>query len=674
MSKTQFLFIAILFFNLSFPILAQKEINIYEPTSEVTVFFTGAQLRHKYATNVNAGKQTLVFQKLTDFLDPNTIQVKAPSSVTILSVRMRKNYEDQTLSSQEIEILNAKIKDIDKKYDLLINEYAVLELDRKLIMQNRELGSETQGVKIAELKEAYIFMHQKLNEVILRESDIKSELETLSKKRNTLEQELSSQRSKPVINYSEVLVEIDASHSSNCDLALSYMTPKATWKPIYNMRSEGIGKNIKLEAQANVSQTTGLDWKNAKIALSTNDPYLNATEPKIEPWYIYYNNYEQPKYIQERHLPEVDYSGQKLRGEVIDASTGESLPFTKMTFYGFPNSGTVTDALGKFEIIVPKDAKTLAAEYIGYSSQTLDITGPYLKFFLVADEVDLDEVVVTSQGGIATGATSYAWTTNADALSSYVYEDYEGENKAMDALEIRGGRKDKAFKKSRGFYNVTVTDANGSTVNTVLEQKELMVEYQIISKMDIPCDGIDHKVSIAAFDLPAYYEFHSTPKIDPHVFLSAQITGWEKLNLLSGPSSIYFDGTYIGETFLDLNTTKDTLNLSFGTDSKMVIERTKITEKTKSRTVGSREKYDIGWEIVVKNNGAAMIPIVIKDQFPISKNDDIKVKRGELTHNGTINDKNGLITWTIKQGVSKSEKLNFEYSVDYEKGFSLILE
>jgi hypothetical protein len=39
------------------------------------------------------------------------------------------------------------------------------------------------------------------------------------------------------------------------------------------MRSDGIGKPVRLEAKALVNQTTGISWDNVDLVLSTNDPY-----------------------------------------------------------------------------------------------------------------------------------------------------------------------------------------------------------------------------------------------------------------------------------------------------------------------------------------------------------------------------------------------------------------
>ena len=74
------------------------------------------------------------FQKLTDFIDPNTVQVKAEGNLTILSVRTRKNYEDQKISSEEVKKLNAKRNELEAKDQQLRDEYTILELDRRLLM------------------------------------------------------------------------------------------------------------------------------------------------------------------------------------------------------------------------------------------------------------------------------------------------------------------------------------------------------------------------------------------------------------------------------------------------------------------------------------------------------------------------------------------------------------
>jgi uncharacterized protein (TIGR02231 family) len=161
--------------------------------------------------------------------------------------------------------------------------------------------------------------------------------------------------------------------------------------------------------------------------------------------------------------------------------------------------------------------------------------------------------------------------------------------------------------------------------------------------------------------------------MDPSVYLAAQVSGWEKLNLLNGESNLYFDGTFIGKTYIDVNSTKDTLSFSLGKDNKIQIERNRIQEKSTNKVIGSRQKFEVTWEIKVKNNGGANIPILIKDQFPISTNNDIKVKQGEYG-DAKLDEKTSILTWNFLLSPSQSKTMQFNYSVDYQHGQVLYIE
>jgi hypothetical protein len=661
----KYLICSVLFISSALFAQKEKEVPLTSDLKKVTVFFLGAQVEHQANAQLKKGKQEVVFTKLTDFLDPNTVQVKANGDLTILSVRTRKNFEDIRISNDKIEALNAQRLTLEKKEIALRDEYEILELDKELLMRNRDLKGQDKGISMMELKEAYAFMHQKMNEITVRESAIYDELEKLTKEMNKLEQEILSQRSKPVINYSEIIVEIDVEKETDASFFFNYISPNASWKPYYDMRSDGIGKPIKLEAKALVSQKTGIEWKNVDMVLSTNDPYENSKEPVVAPWYINYNNYPQQKYQTQRNLPTVDYSGEKIQGEVIDANTGEPMPFTKVSFPSNPTIGAVTDVDGKFSVTVPRNEKQIIASFVGYQSSTLSINAPYLKFFMVANEVELEEVVVLQDKGsyrqqtITREDISRLPVRSADGIASTVRKrNYKAKNKAYAYADDGDG---KAENKKAQYAQSNVV------------KKDLRMEYQIQSKMTIPTDGMDHRVQIDNFELNASYEYHTAPKIDPAVFLAAQVTGWEKLNLLSGESNIYFDGTYIGKSYIDVNSTKDTLSFSFGKDSKVIVERTKVKDKSSNKVLGSRQKYEVTWEIRMRNNGGASIPIILKDQFPISTNNDIKVRNGEF---GTakLDEKTGILVWNLNLPLGGSQNLQFGYSVDYQKGYTLYLE
>lgn len=656
------LLLTLLFINFQF--LAQKEVICESKIDKVTVFFQGAQMQHSVKKVLQLGRQFVVFEKLTDFIDPNSVQVKADGDLTILSVKTRKNFEDLKMTNERIEELTTKRKTLDLRNESLRNEYEILSTDKNLLMKNRELKGNTEGLKVEELKQAYAFMHTELTKITERQSAITRELEDVTKQINRIDQEILSQRSKPVINYTEIVVELEVKKNTTADFAFNYITPNASWTPYYDLRSNGIGQPVVLQAKGLVNQTTGIEWKDIDLVLSTNDPYNNTLEPELNPWYISYYNYAQQYQTGRREIPEYDYSGEKLRGEVIDAETGEPLAFAKITFPNQPNVMAITDFDGKFEVTVPKGAQYVNAEYLGYNYMQSKITGPYMKFFLNAEKLKYRNVEETVD---IEDRRLYEWDNSDSKSIDEVMVMSVSKEDVKRMPKIRGARSD-AYSITEGVYSFS-----SNTVSTEVTQKDLRVEYAIDAKFTIPSDGSDQRISIAEHVMPANYEYHSVPKVDPSVYLVAQISGWEKLNLLNGESNIYFDGTYIGKSYVDAKSLKDTLTFSLGKDNKVQIERKRISELSSNKTIGSRKKFEVSWEITVRNNGGASIPVKIKDQFPISQDSDIKVKQGEY-NGGKLDDQTQIITWEATLATGQKVVFVFDYKVDYNSSKPLVLE
>lgn len=632
--------------------------------TKVTIFTSGAQVEHTKQVSLSAGKQVVIFEKLTDFLDPNSIQLKSSTNATILSVRTRKNFDDLAIAKQDVDALNEKRKKLEAEEQLKRDEYLVLLNDEQLLMKNNDLGSKAETVKMAELKEASTFFHSKLTEINTRKSQLEQEIEEVVRKINTIEQEINTRRSLPVKNYTEIEVELDVISTGSIDFTFSYITPNASWKPYYDLRSAGVGSPVRLEAKGLVTQNTGMDWNNVNLILSTNDPYDNTQEALIEPWYVDYYTPAPYKRIAPRPAPEYDYSGELIHGEVLDAVTGDPLAFAKIQMGNDANNIVSTDINGKFSFTVPRNESSYTVSYLGYNSEYITIDAPYTKTLLFPQDVAMETLPANpfgnsgngNGGGLGAGSINYAF----------------GEDNGP------GLDKDSGYF-NRKVYADKIQDESLSTNTTMkaqnmtITQKDLRMEYQITVPFTIPSDNADHRVAIATYDMDANYEYHSVPKLDPSVYLVAQVTGWEKLNLLNGESNLYFDGTFIGKSYIDANSVKDTLSFSLGKDRKIVVERKRSEEKSKTRLIGSRYRYEVTWDFTIRNNGGAAIPFILKDHFPVSTNDDIKVKQG-LYEGAMLDEKTGILTWRTSLNKGETKQFSFSYSVEYDEGAAVYLE
>ncbi|MCX6258024.1 MAG: DUF4139 domain-containing protein [Bacteroidia bacterium] len=209
----------------------------------------------------------------------------------------------------------------------------------------------------------------------------------------------------------------------------------------------------------------------------------------------------------------------------------------------------------------------------------------------------------------------------------------------------------------------------------VVEQVENMtsMSFEIKQPYTIPSDSKEYLVIIGDLNVTAQFEYKCSPKLDPDVFLTAQIPAWEDYDLLSGEANLFMQGTYLGKTMINSRVPTDTLSLSLGRDKSVIVERKKIKNYSSKQFLGSDKKVSVAWEINVRNNKKKTIDLMIDDQVPVSTNKDIVVDKSDYSY-GKINETTGIITWKMKIDAGKSEKIGFKYSVKYPKNNMIILE
>ena len=138
--------------------------------------------------------------------------------------------------------------------------------------------------------------------------------------------------------------------------------------------------------------------------------------------------------------------------------------------------------------------------------------------------------------------------------------------------------------------------------------------FNIDLKYSIPGNGKEQNITIGKQETPATYRYYCAPKLDPETFLMADIDKWEKLNLLSGNANISFAGSYVGNTYIDANSTKKTISLTLGVDKKVVVTRKKVKDYSSSKVLGSDVKVVTTYEIIVKNNKNKNVSLTVKKQ------------------------------------------------------------
>ena len=246
---------------------------------------------------------------------------------------------------------------------------------------------------------------------------------------------------------------------------------------------------------------------------------------------------------------------------------------------------------------------------------------------------------------------------DASTGRSYTREEISGQ-----VNNIRGSR-----SKTQGtFIDGVKVIGSRDLIENEFKSSTLSLEYEIKIPYTIPSDGKDYNIKIKESSVPVNYEYFIVPKIEKDAFLVAHIDDWESLNLLSGKSSVYYQGKFTGESYVDVDQSDDTLKVSLGREKNIFVSRERNKEIDDRQFFSNNIKETIGWDIVIKNNKNFPVKVTVEDQYPISNRKSVEVKLLSA-ENAVKNEKPGLLTWSFELKKDESKTIFMSYEAKYPR-------
>ncbi|MEA1898486.1 MAG: mucoidy inhibitor MuiA family protein [Bacteroidota bacterium] len=208
-------------------------------------------------------------------------------------------------------------------------------------------------------------------------------------------------------------------------------------------------------------------------------------------------------------------------------------------------------------------------------------------------------------------------------------------------------------------------------VNTV--DNSSSVEFNIQLPYTIYTNKQAEVIEMIHHKLPATYNYLSVPKMEKSAFLMAGIMDWEDFNLLPGEANLFFEGTFVGKSLLDVRNLKDTMKISLSRDNGIVVSREKQKDFSSHKFMGSNRIESRSWKIDIRNNKSHKISITVIDQVPVSTQKDIEVERLELS-GGKYNKDTGEVMWKLEIEPKTTRTLILRYEVKYPKNQTVVID
>lgn len=598
---------------------AQSTQLLSSTIEHVTVYRKGAQVTRVAIAALSAGETTVQFKGLPHQLWENSLSLRASGEVTVLSLSQTTDYLDEGALDSLSTALSEQQLSIRDSIALLKRHKNVYQNERSMMLANQSIGGQ-EGVQAEELEQMAALFRQRLldienqlRQINLHERQLQEQLIRVSKA--LLELNVKAE-APPTVT---VKVKLRAEAALQSQLELQYVVPEAGWDPFYNLRIEDTQRPLSLAYKAKVYQDTEEDWEAVRLTLSTGNPYTSNVKPELNTYLLTFDNY-----YAKRPQP-ASYSAPSQRvvsGTVVDES-GEPLIGATVLVKGTAQ-GTVTDVDGRFSLQIPQGGSELVVSYTGYANQEVPVRGSNMNVQLQASGMLLDEVTVM------------------------------------------GSRRSKARQERS-------VPAQPQTIPLAVDKQYTSTAFEIEIPYTIPADNKPYDVHMVSHQVPADYHYAVVPKLSDQAYLTAAITDWSQYSLLSGDANLFFKGTYQGKTYLDMEAFEDTLSVSVGRDEDIVVKRERVRDRSSTSFLGGNKTVERTWKTTLRNTNDYPVDLIVEDQYPIAKEDDIKVV--QLDHDGgKLDEETGKVTWSFTLPAGQTAERVLKYAVRYPKKRRLLVD
>jgi uncharacterized protein (TIGR02231 family) len=483
---------------------AQKPIFTSAKVKAATVYFNAAELQQASTVNLPVGTSEIVIKNVADYLNENTIQIGAPSSVTVLSVQFTQNY----ISEYEIDESNPAIKKVRDSITLVQKEIKKIQIEKvsnsktiELLDKNQMVAGANSGLNVTELIKLTDYYKNKRTEL----STIYNALEEKEKKWNISLQNLNTKleintQKEEKSSKGKLILQVMNEIAGNVNFDINYITNSATWNPFYDLRVNNVKDPINMMYKAQVSQNTGIDWKKVKLTLSSGNPNQNNQAPILSSWFLRYGE-EGNGYINNQanvmNRLQSKTSGMELNEVVVTSANGIkkdkeirsinaidienqlNVSFEIDIPYDILSNGKAHSVALK-EIKLPATYKYYAAPRVDKEAFLLAEINDYSKYNLLPGEANI------IFEGLYVGKTNINPNQTADTLNLSMGRDKKISIKREKVVDKSGTKFLSSYKEQTFTYDLTVRNNKKEEIQMLLKD-----QYPLSSDKEITIELLE---------------------------------------------------------------------------------------------------------------------------------------------------------------------------------------
>lgn len=261
--------------------------------------------------------------------------------------------------------------------------------------------------------------------------------------------------------------------------------------------------------------------------------------------------------------------------------------------------------------------------------------------------------------------------------SNYVSQQYLGElrtlyadynqNQYLDGMKVRGARAEESNAKME-----TMAMADMETVSYDDVQSEGLRLFKSSGTVSITNGSNNYNVGLSTANVTCEKYYLARPELSPYAYLQADVEAYKQYFPINAYAELWLDNVLNGKTYINTSEGENLLHVNLGQDQQISVAKITIDDKSKDANIISSSKKVKNFKITINSGKPFPIDLKIEDNYPISKNESIKIELNGIS--GASNNTNkGILTWNFNLKGNESKDLTWGYTVKYDenKGFGI---
>ncbi|MBN1421710.1 MAG: mucoidy inhibitor MuiA family protein [Planctomycetes bacterium] len=260
--------------------------------TEVRVYRGQALVTRAVEFDAQAGAQDVVITALPAAIVPSSLYASGDEGLSIRAVRYRQTAVEEEPRA-EVREVEEKLETLAKETRRIESALAVLEKRNQYLDKLEQFVAPTAQVEMTKgvldpeaLTQLTEMMFNGREKIATEKLEAEERKAAIAEERKLLERKRAEFAAGETKVLREAVVFLEAARAGRAHLSLSYLVDGVGWSPAYTARLEDKRDRLVLEYHAVVTQTSGEDWPDVKLTLSTSNPTMLADAPILSPLWI----------------------------------------------------------------------------------------------------------------------------------------------------------------------------------------------------------------------------------------------------------------------------------------------------------------------------------------------------------------------------------------------------